>query len=192
MSPDEILTLVEQSYRAYFEAEPARASVSFLGVEPMEVLRFESPLGQDEIVNYVSLGMARRPMTGGDELVVAEDGPRAELLLQCRGDGGDLWRQLAILASAPVVEGLIFSAGARVDLGTPLASGSRCTGAIVSVAELARLEFSGGGVEFLRLLPATANELAWARIHGSEALAERWNLQGVDLLDLGRESVQLD
>ncbi|SDJ33222.1 Suppressor of fused protein (SUFU) [Frankineae bacterium MT45] len=189
MSPDEILTLVEQSYRAYFEAEPARASVSFLGVEPMDVLRFE---GLAEVVNYVSLGMARRPMTGGDELVVAEDGPRAELVMQCRGDGGDLWRQLAVLASAPVVEGLVYSAGSRIDLETPLASGSRCTGAIVVAAELARLDFDGGAVEFLRLLPATANELAWARVHGSDALTERWNLQGVDLLDLGRPGAKLD
>ena len=38
-----------------------RASVSFVGVDPIEVLRFEPIPGERA---YVSLGMSRHPMTG--------------------------------------------------------------------------------------------------------------------------------
>ena len=58
-----------------------RASMSFVGVEPVEVLRFEPIPGERA---YVSLGMARRPMTGAGELVQQAHGPRAELMLHVR------------------------------------------------------------------------------------------------------------
>ncbi len=48
-----------------------------------------------------------------------------------------------------------------------------------------------GAVEILQVLPATANELAWSRVHGSAALRERWAAAGVDLRDLDRNSVEL-
>jgi hypothetical protein len=46
-------------------------------------------------------------------------------------------------------------------------------------------------VNVLQLLPATPNELAWARVHGSEALIERWSVQAIDLTDLARGSADL-
>jgi len=63
--------------------DPTAASVTFLGVEPLDVLRFESP---DGLVRYVTLGCSRHPMGDPNELVADPTrGPRAELVLTLRG-----------------------------------------------------------------------------------------------------------
>jgi hypothetical protein len=46
-------------------------------------------------------------------------------------------------------------------------------------------------VQVLRVLPATQTELAWARVHGSEQLEQRWQAAGTDLTDLMRDPVGL-
>lgn len=165
--------------------------MSFVGVEPISVLRFEpSP---DERA-YVSLGMARHPMTAASAAVRTDEGPRAELMLRVR-DGGDLhtsvWRRLALLAAAPAVEGVVYSAGMTVDLGQPLTANSRCTGGLVVHAPIDPIEATPGPVSVLRIVPATATELAWCRVHGSPALQARWADRETDLLDLGRSAVVL-
>jgi hypothetical protein len=47
-------------------------------------------------------------------------------------------------------------------------------------------------VRFLPLLPMTPNEAAWKRVHGAQALQERWLALGTDLRDPARASVPLD
>ncbi|MET9931075.1 suppressor of fused domain protein, partial [Streptomyces sp. NPDC006324] len=47
-------------------------------------------------------------------------------------------------------------------------------------------------VRFLPLLPMTSNEAAWKRVHGAQALEERWLACGTDLRDPLRRSVPLD
>jgi hypothetical protein len=47
-------------------------------------------------------------------------------------------------------------------------------------------------VRFLPLLPMTPNEAAWKRVHGAQALQERWLANGTDLRDPARKSVPLD
>lgn len=186
-----MLPAVESGLRARFGLVPQRAAVSFVGVDPIEVLRFETEPGR---LSYVSLGMARSAMTGADSAVLRADGPRAELLLHVRDPQarfGDAWRALAVLAAAPVVEAVVYTDGLAVDLGVPLAAASRCTGGVVVADEVADLETSAGPVSLLRLLPATAAELAWGRVHGSDALRSRWTQRQVDLLDLGRAAVAL-
>ncbi len=187
-APD-ILQLVEAAYRQHFEVVPARASVSFLGVEPIEVLRY--PDGA--IDHYLSLGMSRHPMADPNEFVVeADSGPRAELLLSAVGRPDSLFRMLAVLAAAPAVEGVVYQAGNRVDLSEPLCAGSRCTGGILGVTELQPIEIPGfAAVQVLQVLPATQTELAWARVHGSEQLQQRWLAAGTDLTDLMRDPVAL-
>ncbi|MDQ2835798.1 MAG: suppressor of fused domain protein [Actinomycetota bacterium] len=191
-----LLRLVEDSYRQHFEVPPVRASVSFVGVEPIEILRFDERAEQDPfgIAHYLSLGMSRYPMTDSTDLVVDEAGaPRAELLITARGRPDDLWRQLAVLAAAPAVEGAVYSAGNRADLGQPLVAGSRCTGGVLATGPMRPVTAPGiSEVHILRLLPATATELAWARVHGSEQLIERWTTWKVDLNDLLRDPVSLD
>lgn len=191
MSAAESTALVEAALADHFGHRPQRASVSFVGVEPLEVLRFEAAGGE---FAYVTLGMSRHPMTGADEALVAADGPRAELLLDIRdirGRYAEVWRKLAVLAAAPAVEGLVHRVGATVDLGEPLAPGSRCTGVVVGAAPIPDVATPVGDVAILQVLPATAHELAWARAQGSGALRERWEQQAIDLSDLGRPSAEL-
>jgi hypothetical protein len=184
-----ILQLVEAAYRQHFEVVPARASVSFLGLDPIEVLRY--PDGRTD--HYLSLGMSRHPMADpGALLIAAESAPRAELLLSAAGRPDPLWRNLAVLAAAPAVEGAVYQVGNRVDLGEPLCPGSRCTGGVLTAAELQPIAVPGvAAVHVLRVLPATQTELAWARVHGSEQLHQRWLTAGTDLTDLMRNPVDL-
>lgn len=185
------LAAVEAVCTEHFGHAPVRASISFLGVEPIEVLRYE--LEQDELV-YVTLGMSRRPMTSATEAVLAAGGPRAELSAHVRRDGGqfdDVWRQLALLAAAPAVEGVVYSSGMTVDLGSPLAAGSRCTGGVLEESGIPAVRGDTGVTDILRVIPATANELAWCRVHGAASLRELWDRQGTDLLDLGRSPARL-
>jgi hypothetical protein len=192
VSSPEVLGELDRAFADHFGQPPARASLSFLGVEPIEVLRFEPIPGE---LAYLSLGMARRPMTAAEEFVVGSNGPRAELMLHVRGSGGrfeDSWRQVALLAAAPAVEGVVYVDGMTVDLGQPLAVQSRCTGVVLVPSALGAIETGAGPVAVLQIVPATATELAWARVHGTAALGTRWAAAGTDLLDLARSAVSLD
>jgi Suppressor of fused protein (SUFU) len=184
------LAAVERALTMHFGQAPQRASMSFLGVEPIEVLRFEAIPGE---LAYLTLGMSRRPMSAASSDVVRPHDPRAELMLHVREvtAHADAWRQLAVLAAAPAVEGVVYSIGMTVDLGHPLASGSRCSGVVVVESALAPIDTEVGPVDVLQVTPATSTELAWSRVHGSGALRERWSAQLIDLLDLGRRSAEL-
>jgi hypothetical protein len=186
-----LLALVDDALAAHFGHRPARASVSFLGVDPVEVLRFD--IAPDEFA-YVSLGMSSSPMTAADSLVRSEDGPRAELLLHVRderGRFGDVWRKLAVLAASPAVEGVVYRAGMTVDLGEAIAPGSACTGGLITESSVPTVETGEGVVDVLQVVPALSTELAWARVRGGAALLERWSGRGTDLLDLTRAAVDL-
>ncbi len=188
-APSDILHLVEAAYRQHFETVPARASVSFLGLDPIEILRYP----EGNLDHYLSLGMSRYPMADPSEVVVAvQSAPRAELLLSAVGRPDLLWRKLAVLAAAPAVEGAVYQVGNRVDLGEPLCPGSRCTGGVLTAAGLQPISIPQvAAVQVLRVLPATQTELAWARVHGSERLQQRWLAAGTDLTDLTRDPVEL-
>jgi hypothetical protein len=97
-----------------------------------------------------------------------------------------------VLAAAPAVEGAVYQVADRVDLGEPLCPGSRCTGGVLAAAELQPITMPGlAAVHVLRVLPATQTELAWARVHSSEQLQQRWLAAGTDLTDLLRDPVEL-
>jgi hypothetical protein len=186
-----LLAFVDDALSDHFGHRPARASVSFLGVDPIEILRFEPIPGERA---YVSLGMSSSPMTGADALVVSSEGPRAELMLHVRDEGdrfADIWRRLALLAASPAVEGVVYKLDMTVDLGEPLVDGTACTGGLVVGSALAPIDTADGPVTVFQLVPATQTELAWARVRGGPALRERWTDKGTDLLDLARKSVDL-
>ncbi len=183
---------VADALRAHFGQSPSTASVSFLGVDPIEVLRFEPIPGEWA---YLTFGMSRHAMTAATDTVRSADGPRAELMLHVRATGQDnldAWRQLAVLAAAPAVEGVVYSVGMTVDLGQVIAGGSRCTGVVVTDSAVEDVPTAAGPVRILQVIPATANELAWSRVHGSADLIELWQASGTDLMDLGRGAVALE
>ena len=199
----DVLPLVEARLRTTLGEPDARAAVTFLGTDRVEVLRFQ---GQDqegeagEIVRYATLGMSAQPMA--DPTAVLADpvkGPRAELVISVRAglaDTDKVLRPLAVLAVSPQVEGVIVAPGASLDVGEPLWPGAPFTSVLVAepggLIEDLELDEPLEPVRFLPLLPMTPNEAAWKRVHGAQALQERWLTNGTDLRDPSRSSVPLD
>ncbi|MEW2490343.1 suppressor of fused domain protein [Streptomyces sp. NPDC048411] len=210
---EEILALVEARLRTALGEPDARAAVTFLGTDRIEVLRFVD----GDLVRYATLGMSAQPMS--DPTAALADpvkGPRAELILSVRAglaDTDKVLRGLAVLAASPQVEGLIVAPGASLDLGEPLWPGAPFSSVLVAepgglVEDLELNEpaprsgsVGGGGreaggpmepVRFLPLLPMTPNEAAWKRVRGAQELQERWLSHGTDLRDPLRTSVTLD
>lgn len=184
-----ILELVERSLTEYFGVQPARAAVSFVGTESIEILRFAAAA---ESTWYVSLGMSRQPMTGASAESLNATGPRAELLVEVRSDAEGLWRHLAVLAASPMVEGVVYREGMTVDLGTPLVAGSQCTGGLIVATDIPAVRSGDIEIAILRVEPATASELAWCRLHGASALLQKWHGQRIDVRDLRRPAARLD
>ncbi|QCX78936.1 Suppressor of fused protein (SUFU) [Streptomyces sp. YIM 121038] len=194
----DVLALVEARLRDGLGEPDARAAVTFLGTDRVEVLRF--PAESTGVVRYATLGMSAQPMA--DPTAVLADpvkGPRAELVLSVRGGVADtdkVLRPLAVLAASPQVEGVVVAPGSSLDVGEPLWPGAPFTSVLVAepgglVADLELAE-PMEPVRFLPLLPMTPNEAAWKRVHGAQALQERWLSKGTDLRDPLRAGVALD
>jgi hypothetical protein len=192
----DVLPLVEARLRSALGEPDARAAVTFLGTDRIEVLRFTD----GSLVRYATLGMSAQPMTDPTATVTDQiKGPRAELILSVRGGVADtdkVLRPLAVLAASPQVEGLIVAPGASLDVGEPLWPGAPFTSVLVAepggLVEDLDLDAPLEPVRFLPLLPMTPNEAAWKRVHGAQALQERWLTGGTDLRDPARRSVSLD
>ncbi|MFE1313379.1 suppressor of fused domain protein [Streptomyces sp. NPDC058755] len=192
----DVLPLVEARLTTALGAPDARAAVTFLGTDRIEVLRFQ----EGDVVRYATLGMSVHPMT--DPTAMLADpvkGPRAELVLSVRAglaETDKVLRPLAVLAASPQVEGLVVTPGASLDVGDPLWPGAPFTSVLVGepggLVEDLELDDPMDPVQFLPLLPMTANEAAWKRVHGAQALQERWLANGTDLRDPARRSVPLD
>jgi hypothetical protein len=186
----DVLDAVRDHLDAHFaDPAPAAASVTFLGLEPIEVLLFRD--ADAETTHYVTLGCSRHPM--GDPTAVQVDpvrGPRAELVLSVRAGGvlPGLHRRLAVLAAAPAVDGVILRPDGLLDLGEPLWDTAPFTAALLgddAIAELA-LDAPADPVRFLALTPITATEAAWVRLRGADALREAWREAGIDVRDPAR------
>jgi hypothetical protein len=189
---DEVLTLVEAHLVTALGHDSGRATVSFLGADPVDVLRFGPD--PDGLVRYATVGMSRAPMADPGADLVAQDGPRAELVLSVRGGQDSVLRRLAALAASPAIEGVVVAPGAGLDLGEQLWDGGRFTAVLVAEPGglVADLSLDGQQpVRFLPLLPMTPNEAAWKRVHGATALEERWLAQELDLRDPGRAEADL-
>jgi len=205
MQHDEVLSAVEARLISTLGEPDARAAVTFLGTDRIEVLRFlcdgngnGNGAAADGVglVRYATLGMSAAPM--GDPTSGVADpvrGPRAELLLTVRGGRDEVLRPLATLAASPQVEGLVVAPGASLDLGGPLWAGAPFTAFLVAepggLVEDLELPDPADPVRFLPLLPMTPNEAAHKRVHGAAELQERWLRHGTDLRDPERRGVPL-
>jgi hypothetical protein len=195
-----VLDAVRERLTEAFEGPVASASVTFLGTEPLEVLRF----GPDSagVVRYASVGISRRPMHPPTAAVVDPvRGPRAELVLSLRPARDDVLRSLAVLAATPDVEGVVLAAGVTLDLQTPLWDGAKVSAALlgepgglvpdldlVAAGALAALD-DVQPVRFLPVLPMTASEAALSRAKGAALVQQLWLEAGTDLRDPDRRSV---
>jgi hypothetical protein len=196
----DVLPLVEARLRSALGEPDARAAVTFLGTDRIEVLRFRDEDQEGEIVRYATLGMSAHPMTDPTALVADPvKGPRAELVLSVRhgrADTDKVLRPLAVLGASPQVEGVVVAPGASLDVGEPLWPGAPFTSVLVAepggLVEDLELDEPLDPVRFLPLLPMTPNEAAFKRVHGAQVLQERWLTHGTDLRDHARRSVPLD
>jgi hypothetical protein len=207
---------VERHLVATFGPVTGRAGVTFLGAEPIDVLRFGPR--PDGYYRYATVGMSAEPM--GDPAASVRDpsGPRAELVLSLRAPRDTVARRLAVLAAIPAIEGVPVVAGAGLDLGEPLWDGARFEGVLVGepgglVPDLplgaptpsgatappgddpltrgSSAAVPGAPVRFLPLFPMTPNESAFKRVHGAAALRERWLVDELDLRDPTRRETRL-
>jgi hypothetical protein len=213
---DDVLLTLEAHLLTVLGQDSGRAGVTFLGTERLDVLRFgPDPEG---LVRYVTLGMSRAPMSDPTAGVVDESGPRAELVLSVRGAVDSVLRRIAVLAASPAVEGVVVAPGALLDLGEPLWDAAPFPAVLVGnpgdpVPDLALdpvrdhaagdvlaalADSSGTGVlverspvRFLPVTPVTAEEAAYKRVHGPDALREQWRAAGTDLTEPHRRSAPL-
>ncbi|MGW1200844.1 suppressor of fused domain protein [Streptomyces sp. NPDC002536] len=196
----DVLALAEARLRTALGEPDARAAVTFLGTDRIEVLRFGAADDAGDVVRYATLGMSARPMADPTSpLADPVRGPRAELLLTVRtgrADTDKVLRPLAVLAASPQVEGVVVAPGASLDTGEPLWPGAPFTSVLVAesggLVEDLELDGPMDPVRFLPLLPMTPNEAAWKRVHGAAALQEKWLKHGTDLRDPLRPGVSLE
>jgi hypothetical protein len=193
----DVLAKVRAQLREHFAttgitAEPVEASVTFLGSERIDVLRFGPD--EDGISHYVSLGCSRHPMFDPTEMVTdALHGPRAEVVVELRGPSPKgLVRSLAILAAAPAVEGLILEPDALVDLETPLWESAPFTAFLLGGSDIDDVALAAPlpPVTVLSATPITATEAAWVRLKGADAMRDAWQQDDVDVLDQGRPAAR--
>lgn len=191
----DVLALVRAHLRDHFArtgitAEPDEAGVTFLGADPIAVVRFGAPdIGA---IHYVSVGCSRHPMVDPAELVTDPvRGPRAEVVVTLRGaTPTGLVRSVAVVAAAPAVEGLILEADALIDLETPLWQGASFTAFLLGRSDIDDIVLPDplSPVTVLSAVPITATEAAWVRLKGAEAMREAWVQDGVDTADPRRRA----
>jgi hypothetical protein len=197
VNPDEVRAHLRSHFAASgVDSEPDSASVTFLGTESIEVLRFRSA---DGLVRYVSVGCSRHPMSDPTQIEVDQlRGPRAEVVLCLRDPGpvSGIARSLAILAASPAVDGVVLVADALIDLGSPLWTRPTArvpfTAVLLGRSDIADLplEPPRDPVGFLSAIPITATEAAWVRLKGADAMRQAWQNDGVDTLDPNRPAAQ--
>ena len=161
------------------------------------MLRF-ADVDAGEVV-FATSGCSRHPMHDPSDF--APDpvkGPRAELITRMQPSMPlpGLHKSLATVAAAPAVEGLILGEDSLIDLGEPLWGGGICSAFLLTaesvddggVADLP-LDPPAEPVRFFRAVPITANEAAWVRLKGADALREAWAEGDVDITDPRRGGV---
>ncbi|MFY9336629.1 MAG: suppressor of fused domain protein [Mycobacterium sp.] len=189
------LARLRDHLRAHFaglgiDSEPDVASVTFLGVERIDVLRFgpDPRPGFDDVFHHVSVGCSRHPMT--DAAAAVSDplrGPRAEIVLSLRSGTPvtGMARSLAVVAATPAVDGVVLSPDALVDLSGPLWTGAPFTAVLLGDSDIPELSLDppADPVTFLSAVPITQTEGAWVRLKGAQAMRQAWADDGVDVLD---------
>lgn len=191
----DVLTTVRAHLVDHFGgAEPDAASVTFLGVEPIDILRFgpDSRDGMDSVYHHVSLGCSRHPMAEPtDFLADPNQGPRAEVMVSLRGPSpAGLSQSIAVVAAAPAVEGLVLVPDALIDLEAPLWDRAPFTAMLLGPSEIPDIALPGSEhpVTVFAGIPITPTEAAWVRLKGAEAMREAWRTDGVDPLDPRRRA----
>lgn len=190
---ENVAAMVKAHLVERFGEPSASASVTFLGLEAVDVLCF----ADGGVVRYASVGCARNPMNDPTQILNDPQlGPRAEVVISIRNVGvhpAGLHRRVAVLAAAPAVEGVVLTADGLMDLGEPLWDGARFTAVLLGPSDVPDLELAAprDPVRFLEAVPITATEAAWVRVRGADALRDAWAEAKIDVADPTRGPVAL-
>lgn len=181
--------LVEAFAERGIISEPVSASITFLGADAIDILRFGPT--DEGLYHYASIGCSRNPMVD-PMAMVADSGPRAEVVVSLRGPTPTgLAKSIAVLASAPLVEGLVLEPDALIDLQQPLWEGTAFNAFLLGVGDLGEVAVPAHeSVRLLSATPITATEAAWVRLKGAAAMREAWQQDGVDVFDPGRRAAE--
>ena len=196
-SADAVLVAVEAHLLRVLGEDRGRASITFLGTDRYDVLRYGPGDGDGpDLVRYVTVGISPRPMDDPGSALQDPSAPRCELVLTVRGGADSALRTLGVVAATPAVEGAVLAPHRTVDLGGPLWEGSAFTAVLLGepghpVPDL-ELDPPAAPVQFLPLVPLHHLEAAWARVHGGRAMRQRLTESGVDPSDPSRAVVALD
>jgi hypothetical protein len=188
--------LLDHFARVGIASEPEVASVTFVGVDPVDVLRFGPDVrsGLRSVYHHVSLGCSRHPMVEPTNFLAdPHQGPRAEVMVSLRGPTPTgLSQSIAVLAAAPAVEGLVLVPDALIDLEAPLWQASPFTAMLLGPSDIEDVALSppDDPVTLLAATPITPTEAAWVRLKGADAMREAWRTDGVDVLDPRRPAAQ--
>ncbi|MGB0970387.1 MAG: suppressor of fused domain protein [Mycobacterium sp.] len=174
-------------------SEPVEASVTFIGAEPIDVIRYGVRDNPDShAAHYISLGCSRRPMVDPAELLADPvHGPRAEIAVAlCGPPPVGLARSVAVVAAAPSVEGVVLEPDALVDLEAPLWQGAPFTAFLLGRSEIGDVVLPEplSPVSVLSAVPITATEAAWVRLRGAGSMRDAWVADGVDPTDPRRRA----
>lgn len=181
----------EQLDRHFSGHHRDEAQITFLGNEPMRLLRFVPNSGaDDDVVWYASLGCSSHPMDP-EAINPDPDGPRAEIVLGVRRGIDAVGKTLAIIAASPSVEGVVLREGLLIDLESPLWPGSSFTAVILKPSQVPDVAGDwGADVVVYQAVPVTQTEAAWVRLKSADTLREAWTEAGVDILNPDRSAVQ--
>ena len=158
----DVLALVEARLRTALGEPDARAAVTFLGTDRIEVLRFRTGGHRPRALRHARYVRRSRWPTRRPSLADPLQGPRAELVLSVRAGRADtdkVLRPLAVLAASPQVEGVVVAPGASLDVGNRCGPGRPFTSVLVAepggLVEDLELDEPLDPVRFLPLLPMT-------------------------------------
>lgn len=135
MSTDDYTASAAAKLRELFDpdhrgTQPEIASITFVGVPPINIMRCVRPAGATGLdgttrttptIVYASIGCGREEM-GDPTSLIQGDNPagRAEVALEVDQPIDGVARMIATIAASPMVEGLVVEPDAIIELGFPL------------------------------------------------------------------------
>jgi len=157
--------------------EPSRRARFEVGEFNIEVFKWSAGANPEGVALYATLGASERPMVGRDP------NHRVEFFLGLVPERDEVADALAALGLYAAREGTALDHGHTVPAAGPLWPGTQMRTFIVLRPLsnfLPALELPVGvHVDFLQAVPLFDAERAWKSEHGTEALLQRWERDGV-------------
>jgi hypothetical protein len=178
-----VIDQVREHYKTLW-GQPSRSALFTLQRCRVEIYKWNEDSNPEEVCLYASIGASLHP------LVAADPDHRIEVFTGMLPEQDAIAKPLSMLAMEPGLHRTNLVRGHTVIYPEPLWGGTKMSGFLVlgPVPELIpHLEVSNGThVEFLQVVPIFPSELRFKKLHGVDALIERWEDADVPFWDPGR------